>query len=95
MIESVAQLIDTFGVLVGLGALTLSVYVIGFYREKYDTPYVAALYIVGTILVFLSFEVPVQRNIGPMFGRSVIFLSVLYWEYVILAEVGGDGFKWI
>lgn len=88
MIESIlAPLVDLLGVLVGLAALSLSMWLIGVHRELFDTPYVAALYIVGTILVFLSFEVSIDPQYPIIFGRFVIYASVGYWEYVIFSEV--------
>lgn len=91
MISEIAVVVNMVGVLVGLGALSVSVWILGFHRELYDTPYLAALYVVGTILVFLSFEVEVERAWGPIFGRTVIFISVAYWEAVVAREVSlGD-----
>lgn len=87
MIEQAATVVDGIGVVVGLGALSLSVWTLAVHRELFDAPYVAALYIVGTIIVFLSFEVNIDPHLGALFGRITIFAAVGFWEVVIFREV--------
>lgn len=79
--------VNALGIVVGLGALSLAVFTITLYRGLYDSSFVAALYIIGLIIVFLSLEVPMDEGIYIPMGRLAIFLAVGYWELVVLRAV--------
>lgn len=85
--------IDLFGTAVGMVALSISVWTLFYDRELYDAPYVAALYIVGILIIFLSVEVGVSNSWIAVFARTTIFVAVGWWEIVTIRQFLSDDNK--
>lgn len=86
-LEFIAQVVNLLGLVVSSGLVSIAVWLLVKHRKKYDSVIISALYIVGTVFVFLSFEQPVDPVAKNIVGRSIIVFGLLIWEVAILLDV--------
>lgn len=92
----IIQFLDLFGVITGFLTLGIAAYAL-FARDgtNYDEPYIAALYMVGIILLFFAGERPLSHdltgdNVLIVLGRAAMYVTVFVWEVLILRSFTGD-----
>lgn len=84
-------LFDMFGAVVGAVGISLALYTLYHYPEDYNQAYVAALFILGTLLLVLAGERPVSHQLTSdelpvVLGRALMYCGVAYWEVIIVRQ---------
>ena len=81
--EIIASMVDMFGIVVGLFALTLALVVIGRDRRMHDQPFILVLYLIGVLTLVVGLEMETDPTLLSIFARTVMLVAVSVWLGIV------------